>query len=55
MKGWTCPSCGRGVAPTEKTCDHGGALKARDYLPPDPSLTLRDWQLYRPVGGAVST
>ena len=22
-EGWICPSCKRGVAPTEKTCDHG--------------------------------
>ena len=21
--GWLCPKCGRGVAPHEKTCDHG--------------------------------
>ena len=38
MKGWTCPSCGRGVAPDVKTCDHGGVLdaKGRDFLPPFP-------------------
>lgn len=22
-KGWTCPSCGRGVAPDQTSCDHG--------------------------------
>ena len=22
--GWLCPKCGRGAAPSEKTCDHGG-------------------------------
>lgn len=22
-RGWICPSCGRGVAPSEKACDHG--------------------------------
>lgn len=22
-EGWICPSCKRGVAPTEKHCDHG--------------------------------
>jgi len=31
--GWTCPSCGRGVAPTEKTCDHGAPA---DVMPPSP-------------------
>jgi len=25
---WICPSCNRGVAPGEKTCDHGGELAA---------------------------
>jgi hypothetical protein len=25
-KPWVCPSCGRGVAPGEKTCDHGSAV-----------------------------
>lgn len=25
-EGWICPSCKRGVAPTEKTCDHGGQI-----------------------------
>lgn len=24
--GWRCPVCGRGVAPGEKSCDHGGGL-----------------------------
>jgi len=24
-EGWKCPVCGKGVAPTEKTCDHGAA------------------------------
>ena len=36
---WTCPACGRGVAPSEKTCDHGGQildLKGREFLPPYP-------------------
>lgn len=33
--GWTCPGCGRGVAPDVKTCDHGGTvdLKGRDFVP----------------------
>jgi hypothetical protein len=25
-EGWKCPVCGRGVAPSEKSCDHGGNL-----------------------------
>lgn len=29
--GWRCPSCGRGCAPTEKTCDHG--------VIPEPTVT----------------
>ena len=24
-EGWICPVCKRGVAPSEKHCDHGGA------------------------------
>jgi hypothetical protein len=33
--GWLCPSCGRGVAPSEKTCDHGGQVQAaQPYLAP---------------------
>lgn len=30
-EGWKCPVCGRGVAPSEKTCEHGeghGGLEA---------------------------
>ena len=23
---WVCPVCNRGVAPTEKTCDHAGTV-----------------------------
>lgn len=30
-EGWKCPVCGRGVAPSEKTCDHG----ALDLRSPD--------------------
>lgn len=48
-KGWICPSCGRGVRPDEKTCDHGGLtagpLVIGPYLPqptlPQPQPT---WQ-----------
>lgn len=32
MDGWKCPVCGRGVAPSEKHCDHGGSL-AQPYFP----------------------
>lgn len=31
-EGWICPACGRGVAPDEKHCDHGG-LGALPQLP----------------------
>lgn len=40
--GWTCPVCRRGVAPSEKTCDHGGAAAVDPYwknwqpIYPDP-------------------
>lgn len=35
--GWVCSVCGRGVAPGEKTCDHGGT--------PAPIRHARDeWQ-----------
>lgn len=34
-EGWLCPSCGRGVAPDQKTCDHGmmAALVPPLYAP----------------------
>jgi hypothetical protein len=25
---WICPKCGRGVAPDQKSCDHGGTAAA---------------------------
>lgn len=28
--GWLCPKCGRGVAPGEKTCEHGNARALGD-------------------------
>jgi hypothetical protein len=31
--GWRCPVCGRGVAPTEKVCDHGGLGALQPYQP----------------------
>lgn len=27
-EGWKCPVCGRGVAPTERFCTHGGGVAA---------------------------
>lgn len=47
-EGWICPVCRRGVAPTEKHCDHGGGVAA--IMPPyqvgppppiGPNTTLR--------------
>jgi len=40
-EGWKCPVCSRGVAPTEKHCDHGGLgalqpLPCVSYLPSHP-------------------
>lgn len=37
---WTCPACGRGVAPGEKTCDHGGlsASPLPGYFTPAPRI-----------------
>lgn len=32
-EGWKCPVCGKGVAPTEKTCDHGNQVNAGTYRP----------------------
>lgn len=34
-EGWICPGCGRGVAPTERHCDHGGIV-ALPAWPPWP-------------------
>lgn len=36
LEGWKCPVCGRGVAPAEKVCDHGGAW----VVPPLPTQPL---------------
>lgn len=40
--GWRCPVCGRGVAPGEKVCDHGGLSVAPVYplpaWPPVPAM-----------------
>ena len=39
-EGWKCPVCGRGVAPSEKVCEHGAghggwrAIDAADPLGP---------------------
>src|SRR5690606_16662027 len=43
MEGWICPSCKRGVAPSEKHCGHGGALAYPAYLMPNiaPTYTGR--------------
>lgn len=30
-EGWKCPVCGRGVAPTEKYCDHGKVNTSPTY------------------------
>lgn len=32
-EGWKCPVCGRGVAPIEKYCDHGGMGMLAPLLP----------------------
>lgn len=32
--GWRCPVCNRGVAPTERQCDHGGAASLSPYYGP---------------------
>jgi len=48
VSAWTCPACGRGVAPSEKTCDHGGQvdLKGREFVPlpyvPSPTIVPRE-------------
>lgn len=39
-KGWICPSCGRGVAPDQKTCDHGGLGAMPVTLPVLPVLPI---------------
>jgi hypothetical protein len=58
-KGWKCPVCGRGVAPTVKTCDHAGDsfAAAPVYIPspiyiqprgfgfPPPVMPPPDWTI----------
>ena len=39
---WTCPGCGRGVAPGQKTCDHGGKA-GLPYVPAYPLPPVIDW------------
>lgn len=54
MKPWTCPACGRGVAPGVKTCDHGNGepldLKGREFLPALPPATPFNWPRFVPPG-----
>lgn len=38
-EGWKCPVCGRGVAPSEKTCDHNGAVT----VAPTPYPIIPHW------------
>lgn len=35
-KGWECPVCGKGVAPGEKTCDHGEQAASPPIIIPEP-------------------
>ena len=48
-KGWECPVCGRGVAPTEKNCEHGGAA-VMPYSWPMPQRPSYD-PMYDPDRG----
>lgn len=47
-EGWTCPVCGRGVSPDEKTCEHGQrpawTLDPTRDLPP----VTEDWFTVKP-------
>lgn len=36
MEGWKCPVCGKGVAPTEKYCDHAVAAPLFPVAPARP-------------------
>lgn len=38
-KPWICPVCNRGVAPDQKTCDHGGAALSQYFPMPQPPYT----------------
>ncbi len=40
LTGWICPKCDRGVAPTEKTCNHAGQQFVHPLIqiPPNPVL-----------------
>ena len=46
-EGWICPVCRRGVAPTERHCDHGGSLQILQIGPlphvcePLPGITAK--------------
>lgn len=46
-EGWKCPVCGRGVAPSEKTCDHGGGIAAIPLPHPFELTTTELQNLYR--------
>ena len=48
MEGWICPVCKRGVAPSEKHCDHGSGLTMP--LPALPTVAEpARWPGQRPV------
>lgn len=61
-KGWECPVCGKGVAPGEKTCDHGNqqVVYPPVYIPePYPVYPSPSWPPHYPYvwtcGPATST
>lgn len=38
---WTCPVCGRGMAPGTTMCDHGGTPNKPPYTPDNPYWPYR--------------
>lgn len=60
-EGWKCPVCSRGVAPSEKFCNHGNYIGWSVPQYPLPSTTVPSWPIsptwyYYPtrISGTVS-
>ncbi len=46
---WICPACGRGVAPGQITCDHGGMNPLLPFRPVQPSIPIPNPAPYSPT------
>lgn len=47
-KGWICPVCNRGVAPSVSYCDHAGVPTHQIYWPVVPTYPTTCQRIYPP-------